>query len=121
MKRKLTYAKDYSPSFTSRSIIDSEYNSNNNGLSMSNDVIELKGELTKNTVMKNNDVDLSVNSKQMTGLEKWKMFINTFADMGSVLWYLAIGMCLVQYKAYGIMAICLIGAASSLYAYLRKK
>lgn len=120
MKRKLTYAKDYSPSITDRSVIDTEYNSSNNGLSMSNDVIELKGELTENTIMKNNDVDLLVNSKPMTGREKWKMFINTFADLGSVLWYLAIGMCLVQYKAYGIMLICLFGAASSLYAHLRR-
>lgn len=59
--------------------------------------------------------------KKIINKEKFNAFISYCAELGSILWYFAIIMCLVSYKAYGIMFICLLGALSSIYVIYNKK
>lgn len=51
----------------------------------------------------------------LTGKELFKLFLKQGSQMGSVLFYMAIMFCLVQYQAYNIMFICLIGVICSIY------
>jgi len=58
-----------------------------------------------------------INMKEFTRSFKRELIVfhNFFVELGSTLFYLVIGMCSVQYKAYGIMGICLIGLYCSLF------
>jgi hypothetical protein len=45
----------------------------------------------------------------------FRLFLKQSSELGSILFYLGIIMCLIPYKTYGIMILCLFGAACSIY------
>ena len=58
------------------------------------------------------------NEKPLSNKELFKLFLKQGAQLGSALFYIGIAMCLVSYKAYGVMILCALGLVCVIYTML---